>query len=471
MKHIPAVLTLCMICLTSRVWGYDQQVSSSLSVEGYSVYSRYGELISRRRVVEDLQLGAWNVLSGESDPYYRGPRLALYGSLRLFGDMSIERAEADPSSEEAYIPGLTPLELSAITAYLDLTDLWEGRLDLRAGRQIRLDTLGFFAFDGGETRIRLPLGITFDTYLGTEVRGGHILGYDFLELDGTDRGGRREMDQGAFPDRKEPGSRLAIGTELTISPKRWLEVATGFRAVGLSSGGNALADERVGGRLMLSFDRVRADARAVFSPLVNAFTEADVEIGVTPVDLVTLYADYHHFEPVFEGDSIFNVFDTSPQNDLGGRVALRVHRSVNVASWGFVRLVSESAGITGDAEDRLVSGAGGGIGGNYRTRVRAVSLRLSYLEEWGESRLGAELSGGQGFLNHQRLWLSARLSFWRFEDDFSARYQGNTAGYVLSGRFRLAHQAHLLTEFEHYMGSGRNKRFTAFALLRVDLWR
>jgi hypothetical protein len=75
-------------------------------------------------------------------------------------------------------------------------------------------------------------------------------------------------------------------------------------------------------------------------------------------------------------------------------------------------------------------------------------------------------------MNNQRLWLSFRLSFWHIEDDFSDQFQGNTVGYVLSGRFRIAHQAHVLVEFEHYFGDGsRDTRFYALALLQMDLWR
>jgi hypothetical protein len=209
----------------------------------------------------------------------------------------------------------------------------------------------------------------------------------------------------------------------------------------------------------------------VFSPLINTFTETDAEVGVTPVEVFTVIVDYHRFEPAFEGDSIFNVFDLAPQNDLGGRLELRLHETVDVATWGFVRFSKESAGLFGDSEDALVSGAGGGVGGNYRTRKRAVSLRLTYLRDWGESRVGAELGGGHGFMARQRLWLAFRLSFWHLEDDFSEQFRGNTAGYVLSGRFRIAHQAHFLVEFEHYMGDGRDTRFYALALLQMDLWR
>jgi hypothetical protein len=471
MKRSVWVLASSAILSLQSAAAYDQQVSSTLYAEGYSVYSREGIILSRRRIVDDLTLGAWNLLPNEDDPYYEGPRLSVDVSLRLSTDAAISRAEVSTEDINGFVPGLTPVAMDAMVAYVDASGLWGDTLDLRAGRQMRLDTLGFFAFDGVDTRLRLPIGLALGTYLGLEVRGGHMLGYDALELDGTDRGGRRGLAADQFPDREAPGPRLAMGTEVVIHPVYWLEMAAAYRAVGVNDGAGALADERVGGRALLDFSPVQTSGRVVYSPLVNKLSEADAEVGVTPVRLVTLLVDYHRYVPVFEGDAIFNVFDLSPQNDVGGRMVLHLTETIDAATWGFGRLVPGSAGLDGTEQDALFSGAGGGVGGNYRTPSRALSLRLNYLKEWGEARVGAELGGGHGFFRNSRLWLAFRLSFWHIEDHFSEMYSGNTAGYVLSARFKLSHRAHVLGEFEHYVGEGRDKRFYALALLQLDLWR
>ncbi len=471
MKHIVWVFAVFALFESPFASAYEQQVTSTLSAEGYSVQTPDRDPVSRRRFVEDLQLGAWQLLPGEADPYYDGPRLSVDVALRLLGDAGIDRPESDPSRSESYVPGLAPVSFDAMVAYVDAVGLWNDTMDLRAGRQIRIDTLGFFAFDGIDVKMRLPIGLDLSTYLGAEVRGGHVMGYDELELDGTDRGGRRGMADEPYPDREEPGARLAMGTELFIHPSRWFELAAGFRAVGINSGVDQLADERVGAQASLYLGPVTSMGRFVFSPLVNEFSEADAEIGITPVELVTLYLEYHRFVPVFEGDSIFNVFDLSSQNDLGARVALRLTRTLELATWGFVRLVDESAGWDGEGEDELFSGAGGGIGGNYRAPVRQISVRVSGVQEWGESRFGAELGAGHAFLTSRRWWVGARVSVWRIEDHFSEMYSGFTAGYVLSTRYDLSHRAHVLGEFEHYLGDGRNRRFYALALLQLDLWR
>ncbi len=468
LRILSCCLTVALILSTATVAAYDQQVTSTLWAEGYTVYTPGGEQIRRRRFIEDLHLGAWNLLPGSGDPYYRGPRLSIEIGLRLDTDFGVGKYESSPSSDLYYIPGLTPIQVDAMIAHLDARGLWNDTLDVRAGRQIRVDTLSFFAFDGVEARLHLPIGINLDTYLGYEVRGGQILGYDALELDGTDSGGRHGMESDRYPDRKEPKSRLAMGTELAVSPWRWLDTAVSFRAVGL---GQPVADTRLGGRVFAGGEPVRGDVRLVWSPLVDIISEIDSEIAVTPWHPLVISIDYHLYRPLFESDSIFNVFDLSPQNDLGGRVEVRINDSLASAVWGFARLADGSAGLDGEADKALVAGVGGGFGGNYRTPTKEISARVSLLREWGESRIGGEIGGRKAVFSDRRLWLGVRCSMWHIDDAFSEYLSGNLGGYVFSARFRIADGAHLLGEFEHYLGTDRGQRFYALALLQLDLWR
>ncbi len=469
MKHFSLGLLAVFLTVTATVEAYDQQVTSTLWAEGYSVQTPGGAVLRRRRFVEDLRLGAWNLIQGSDHPYYRGPRLSIEIALRLDTDFGVARNESRSSAESAYIPGLTAVQFDTMVAYLDARGLWNDTLGVRAGRQIRIDTLGFFAFDGAEIRLQLPIGVRLDTYLGYEVRGGQMMGYDQLELDGTDNGGRHDMESNLFPDRKDPVSRLVIGTELLIAPWDWFDAGLSFRAVGLSQ---PLADERLGGRLALGREPVRADARVVWSPLLDLLTEVDGEIAVTPVELLVVYLEYHYYKPMFEGDSIFNVFDLMDQNDLGGRVEVRLTKKISGAAWGFARLQDSSAGLSGNEEDALVVGAGGGIGGNYRTPSQEIHARFNMVHEWGESRYGGEIGGRQALLRSQRLWLGVRCSIWHIDDAFSKRLTGDLGGYVLSARFRIADGAHLLGEFENYVSNnGRDPFFSILALFQLDLWR
>jgi hypothetical protein len=247
----------------------------------------------------------------------------------------------------------------------------------------------------------------------------------------------------------------------------WLDAAAAVEAVGLNG---PVASQEVGGRMSLGGEPILVDGRAVWNAMLEVLGEADAELAVTPVDALTLAAEYRFYRPTFEGNSIFNVFDLAAENDAGGRIEVRPVREVSLAGWGFARMADGSGGLDGRAADALVSGAGGGLGGTYRTLARSLSLRLSSVWEWGEKRLGAEAGAGQAFWN-RRLWLALRLSTWHLDDSFSSRLSGNLAGYVLSGRFTLTDGAVVSGEFEHYVGGGADQRFTALAILEIEVWR
>jgi hypothetical protein len=478
-RHALCALAASLLTAAFVAQGYDQQVTSTLWAEGYSVPARDGSLTSRRRIVEDLHLAAWNLLDRESEPYYEGPRLSIELGLRLDTDFAVGPAESSPGDDAAYVAGLRPMQMDMMFGYLDARGFWNGSLDLRAGRQVRLDTLGYFAFDGGEMVVYVPIGLSVSTFFGYEVRGGDLLGYDQLELDGVDSGGRDELEADRYPDRTDPAPRLAVGTEISWTPWRWLDAGFAVRTVGLSQ---PTADQRLGGRLALGNKPVRAFGRVVWNPMLDrrddlsqAFvdqtlvSEADAELEVAAIEMLTLGLEYHLYRPTFEADSIFNVFDLMPQNDLGGRIETRFG-DIGVALWSFTRLADEAAGLDGDEDDSRISGAGGGIGGNYRTSTDRLAVRVSGLREWGETRVGSEIGGGHGFVSN-RLWIGLRASYWHISDAFSQKLSGDVVGYVASARFRIAKGADLLGEFENYYGGGRAPRFAALALLQLELWR
>jgi hypothetical protein len=480
LAHVAAALAALPLLIAWTSNGASQHVTSDLFAEGYSVPTADGSTLSRRRLVEDLRLSVWELMPGSSDPYYRGPRLSLQLELRLDTDFAVTRPESDPDVTRSYSPGTSPLQMDAVVAFLEADGFWDGALDARGGRMIRLDTIGFTAFDGLEMRLNAPAGLALSPFLGYEVRGGDLLGWDALELDGVDSGGRHGMEEDRYPTRTDPEPRLAFGAELSFAPRRWLEAAAAFRVVGLSQ---EIADERVAGRVDVGGRPVRGHVRIVWSPILDrrddflaaaaegtAVNEADAELTVTPIRPLSVTAEYHLFRPIFEADSIFNVFDLAPRRDVGGRANLDFTNSTSFSAWGFARLSDGSAGLDGDSVDALVAGAGGGIGATHRTARRNASVRVTASREWGEELVGAELGGGHGFLN-DRLWIALRGSYWHIDDTVSKLLAGDVVGYAASMRVKLLEGAHVAAELENYYGGGRPTRFTALGLLQLDLWR
>ncbi|MCU0664240.1 MAG: hypothetical protein MUC50_18170 [Myxococcota bacterium] len=461
-------LAVCLCTLTLPARAVDQHLTSELSAQGYSVPRKDGEFLKQRRFVEDLGLSVWNLLPGSDSPYYRGPRLSFILDFRLSADAGLRSSEARPSVEDAYIPGAQPLEMQLLQARLAIEDLWNKRLDVSLGRLLRVDSLGLFALDGVQTVLTLPLHLELATYLGFEVRGGQVLGYDALELDGTDSGGRDDLLAGQYKDRLDPEPRLAIGTELAVSPTSFVYAALGFRAVGV---GDALADQRIGGSLTLGNRPLRAELDAVYSVLLQKAESLGGRLVAKLGDPVTVSLGYEFWNPVFEADSIFNMFDLDPRNDLVVRVEARLSDALIAALWGNGRLAKGSAGVDGKREDSPLLGLGGGAGLDHRTPSRHLALRLSTMREWGEQRSSGEIGGEQRLLKSGRAWFGLRTSLWRVDSDFSPGPAVTFGGYVASVRFAFARGAQLLGEVEHYVGGGKGSRVTGLGLLRLDLWR
>jgi hypothetical protein len=480
LAHLAAIAFAAPLLGSHSALGASQHISSELFAEGYSVPAADGSALSRRRLVDDLRLSVFELMPGSADPYYRGPRLSLELDLRIDTDFAVRRAESDPDLAASYSPGTTPLAFDAVIAFVDAQGFWNGALDARGGRQIRLDAIGFTAFDGLEMRLHLPLGLSIAPFLGYEVRGGDLLGYDAFELDGVDSGGRHDMETDRYTSRTDPDPRLAFGAEVEFAPSAWLDAAAAYRVVGLSE---QIADERVGGRIDAGKGPVRAHVRAVWSPILDrrddfaaaaaegtAVNEADAELTVTPVSFLSVTAEYHLFRPIFEADSIFNVFDLEPRRDLGGRAGWEITKSTAVSAWGFARLSDGSEGVDGASSDALLAGAGGGAGATYRNLRRNASIRVTASREWGEDLVGAEVGGGQGFADN-RLWVTLRGSYWHIDDSISSYLAGDILGYAVSLKVKLLEGAAVVGEFENYYGGDRAPRFEALALLQLDLWR
>lgn len=463
-----AGLGLLMFVAPLPAGAVNQHVTSELYAQGYSVPRRDGSFLKRRRFVQDLGLSVWNLLPGSDHPYHQGPRLSFELDFRLNTDVGISGDEVRPSVENAYVPGAQPLRMQLMLGRLLIEDLWDGRLDVHLGRLLRIDSLGLLALDGAETVLSLPGNLELSTYLGWEVRGGHLFGYDALELDGTDSGGRNDLASGTYPDRSDPVSRLAMGAELFASFFSFADLSIGFRSIGL---GSSLADQRVGGALILGRQPLRAELDAVYSLLMLEPESLGARLVASLGRHMTASLGYELWNPIFEADSIFNMFALDSRNDLVVRIEARLTEVLSAALWGNGRLAQDSPGVDGEKSDSPLLGLGGGAGLNHRTPSRHLAIRVTTMREWGEQRSSGEIGGEQRLLPSGRAWLGLRTSVWRIDDDFHPRPAVTLGGYVASLRFAFARGAQVLLELEHYVGGGAASRLTGLGLLRLDLWR
>ncbi|MBN2525630.1 MAG: hypothetical protein JXR76_04490 [Deltaproteobacteria bacterium] len=469
---------LAVAIFAAPTFAYDQQLNATLSASGYSVRAANGTLIDRRTIMQDLYLGAWNILPGSDALDYKGPRLSLEVDLRIGGDYGVSNSEMDAQRMDRFVPGLEAMVVEAVFAYVNLQGLAGDHLDLSAGRRIRSDVIGYAAYDGADVTVYGPLGMRVDGFFGYEVKNSKPFGYDNLALDGTDNVGRDELEDAYFNSLVEPEATMVFGTELSMAPTAWLEGAVAYRQAGH---GHKLQQRTIAGRMALGNERVRTFARVVMNPLLDRYdriggalregtlvSEATLEAGAALFTHGWMSVAYELYRPVFALDSIFNLFGQLGRRDVVLRYAHRPSSRMQWALWSNVRFVDDNA-VGDDAEqERLLIGGGGGAGWNYGVWSRRVSSRVNVDNELGATRLGVEQELGHRFFD-DHLWLSVRGSLWYMRDKMYDTKK-TIGGYVVSANYQFNEKARTLLEFENYYGSDI-PRFVVTALFQLDVWR
>ena len=475
--------TICFsVCLAAvfvqPAAGYEQQLTSTLYASGYSVRAANGTLIDRRNILQELYLGAWDILPGSSDPNYRGPRLSIEVDLRVGGDYGMNNSEMSSDRLDRFVPGAQAMYMEAVFAYVTLQGLANDRLDINLGRIIRVDATGYAAFDGAEAGLRWPFGIALDAFWGYEVQRAKPFGYDSLSLDGVDNVGRSDLDNAYFASLVEPESLMVFGTELSVTPSSSLDASVAFRQAGY---GDKLQQQTLAGQFSLGNDRIRSFGRVVANPLLDRrdnvagalregtlVSEATAEISIAPWRKGWMSLSYDLYRPTFMLDSIFNIFGQLGRRDVVLRYEQRQSAKMQWAVWSGLRFADDNDVDESAEQDTIIIGGNGGTGFNYGNRQRKMSARVNFDNELGATRLGVEQSFGHRFWD-DRLWLSARGSYWWVRDALYGKSKHIT-GYVLSANHQFNEKAHVLFEFENYYGEDI-PRFVLTALFQLDVWR
>ncbi|MBN2716198.1 MAG: hypothetical protein JXX14_10115, partial [Deltaproteobacteria bacterium] len=457
---------------------YDQQLSTTLYASGYSVRAANGTLIDRRNILQELSLGAWNILPGSGTLDYDGPRLSIQANLRLGGDYGVNNSEMSIDRLDRFVPGLDAMYVEAVFAYVDLQGLANEHLDVRLGRIIRADTAGYAAFDGAELTLHWPFGIGVNGFWGYDVNRAKPFGYDSLALDGVDNVGRDGLDDAYLASLVETESAMVFGAEVTVTPSSWLDAALTFRQTGY---GHRLQQQTVAGHLAAGTERVRSYVRVVTNPLLDRYdnlggalregtlvSEATAELGMALGKKGWGSLGYELYRPVFMLDSIFNIFGQLGRRDMVVRYERRVSVRMQWATWSNVRFLDSKHAAPAAEQDTPVIGGGGGTGFNYGTFQQKLSGRVSVDNELGATRLGVEQSLGHRYWD-DRLWLSVRGSYWYVRDALYGKSK-HIAGYVLSANHQFNEKARALFEFENYYGAD-TPRFVLTALIQLDVWR
>jgi hypothetical protein len=497
-----------LLGLTRGALAYEFEVRATTLGQGSGLRSfrLLGEdlHLARRRFTQSLSLSVWNI--GRPDrgrafqlyaPEPRGAQYYAALTLRIdhdFGDATSGTIDVGNQRFDAVdlIPELETslLALDVLFAYVGGTDVG-GFLDFELGRQLHVDALDWWSFDGLTLRAHTPWRLAVEGFAGMRVRDSAIFGSSALEPDGTGGGECAEYSEGEVPgsgswrpiDRRAFMATDTFGNDYDLCPQR---------RVWMPAFGGAIATEGLPVVARLVYRRSVSPTPGLIGP-VDRYDAPDVGFypsertpaptwGVNEERVALSIRSVHHFlgargrltpfaaarysllhavfddvlagfelrlgahavatevyrsVPTFDGDSIFNVFSVAPYRDLRLTYELRPARSM---LWGTLRawlreFDSEDAAAVAGADTSALS-AGGQIG----VRVRPGSQTSARADLFFEDGYGGSRNGGYASLrwSANRDWdLLARLNVVDFAEDGRTRRGGIAAGAQVGGTVRL----------------------------------
>lgn len=420
--------------------------------EGYMIQvpGASGELLSRRRLVQYVNLGVYELLPPRKPTQlrraYEDGQLHLVTSMRLRSDFGSYVRRGDDYAARL-VQSMDGRQIDVLFAYLEGQNLG-GMVDVRAGRQFEMSGLDFFAFDGGWVRVRTPAHLAVEAFGGLQVDGTALFGFPTAELDGT---------QGTAADRAiSPMS----GAAVAIDGIRWLDARVAYRRTWTAAALNRQTVDDDGAQGLAG----GVDQEIVSSTLALRLADGKVSpygalrynLGTARVDDVaaglqlalterhTLRGLYIRTIPAFDLDSIFNIFAGGAFEDVRAVYEVRPAERWTIAVRSQNRIFRDeltSEQMTAPSRERRL-GIGGGATVAYR-RPR-FSLRLDGYGLGGE---GGLRTGGsvdtRTFTAWRRLAIDGRIYAVYFQDEATAARRGYSVAVQGGVNVQLWHGVHL----------------------------
>ncbi|HET6584150.1 MAG TPA: hypothetical protein VFG69_11890, partial [Nannocystaceae bacterium] len=431
-------------------------------------------LLSRRRLVQYIGLGVFRILPPRhADELTRAPedgQLQIVSSLRIRHDFgTFTRRATGPGA--GVLQSLDGRQIDLLYGYLEGQNMG-GWVDFRAGRQFEMSGLDFYAFDGGWVRARTPAHLAFEAFGGFAVDGTALFGYPTFELDGT-------HDQ---PTDKAPTP--TVGAAFSLADVKWMDARFAWRRTfspaslakdliapdgtrGLASG---IDQQFVSGQIALRLvdGKLSPSAAARYDLGTSRLSDTSAALTWAITDIHTVRAQYIRTVPIFDLDSIFNVFMSEPIEDVRAVYEVRPgeHWTLYGRFQGRVFRARETA--LGEAPDRGTRFGGGGAGGaTYRRRRFALRTDLYGLGGWGGMRIGGDVDT-RTHVVYDRFAIDGRAYALYYKDEVTPDRNGWSLALQAGGNLRLTHGIYLNLVGEQLFTPFYRTAFRALGVLSVD---
>ncbi|MFO0601621.1 MAG: hypothetical protein U0324_00535 [Polyangiales bacterium] len=446
---------------------FDAEVRADTQAQAYQVRGPAGApLLSMRRVTQTLTVAGF-------DRARNGVVWSVRARLRFdsdFGnacDVTGDRCldELNRSRAAEFAPLFARRTLDLPFAWAEGAGLLGGTTDVRLGRQLVTDPLGFFLFDGGRLRVRAFGRVVFEAYGGLETRAGFPLSNGRYERDGIQRADRSLWDTSLatrVEDRALAGV-LSFGVE-TADTGPLFARATWRRVWG----DDGVAEEKLGVAADVQLStRWRAYAEAVHSIPQQQVTNAAVGAAWAG-ERGSFGAELSRWRPTFDLTSIWASFWTDPLDEgrLRGELALGRGWRLRAGAHGRRYALSESPpDDNGVVLDDQWSG-GGELGVTLRRGRYDADARV-----FGEggglgARAGADVTS-RVWVKWQVVRVDAGVSAWWVDDALRPDRSVASLGLVVGALVRAGRLADLALSFEDDVNRIVGHRLRAVAMLTL----
>lgn len=476
-------LTTLALWLTPAVAeATEVRINSRTIGEGYVIVAPGPEarLLQRRRLVQYINLGVYELLPPrELDQWRREDedgQLEIVASMRLRQEFGDYLSGAGPDSGPV-LESVDGRQIDLMYGYLQGRRIG-GFFDFRAGRQFEASGLDWYAFDGGWTRVNTPAHLAVEAFGGMQVNAAHVFGWPTFGLDGTS--GSEPADRAGSP---------MIGAAISVIDIPWVHARVAYRKTFTPSSINrnileptGAPDGSVREGVLGATDQELVSAtvnmnlaKGVFTPFAAVrfnlgtlrLDDTAVGFGVAVSERHMIRAQYLRTIPNFDLDSIFNVFNLQPFEDLRLSYQVRAGGGWTLLGRATMRMFRNEPSETLEVDRRTRLGPGGAIAALWQHRRMAV--RADVFTQGGEGglRTGGSLDGQVRVLN-DRIGLDMRSYVTRYADDQVRTREGYGLSFQAGADFKIWDGVHLTLLAEEMLSSYLVHAFRGLATLSVD---
>lgn len=472
----PARLIAAHLIATAAVVGatdaraIEYDVNAESYAQAYQIRGPWGgPVLSARRFTQTLTLSLSHAFAD------RGPVLALRVRLRFdgeFGD-SCGGAAARCLEETArerrtdFVPGYERRTVDLPYAYLDVSNLARGLFDLRVGRVVHSDVLGYFAYDGARLRAMLGSVATLEAYGGLEVRGGFSLSNARFERDGVFRADRSSWDNSLAPFVADRAYAPVFSASIETPRGLPAFARATYRRVWTRDG---VSEERVGAAVDAQLHpRVRVDGRAAFSWIHRAFSVLGASVTYDhALRTFSLEASVERIRPTWDPSSIWASIWADAIDDARMRATIRPDDrwAISGAIYGRRYSLAESGASTNAAS----------VSDSFNGGATVSLLRDTPSWDFGLRALGeGGATGARGGVDvdaalepwGDRVRFDGRVSLWGNLDSLRPERSGPSLALVGGAAAKIGPIARLHIDGEYDLNAVAGHRFRAMATLSI----